>query len=56
MIDKEPVSADELIEQAKGLGYDGDAGVFRTSVASSFLRAHGHTVENNPDYQKEEKS
>ena len=55
MIDGEPVNADELIQKAKDLGYDGDAyGVLYTSGSASVLRKHGHTVKENPDYKKEE--
>jgi len=54
-IDGEPVSSDELIKRAKALGYDGDAyGVFYTSGSAKVLRDYGHTIENNPNYKKEE--
>ena len=55
MIDGEPVDADELIQRAKNLGYDGDAyGIFYISGSARVLREHGHTIGNNPDYKKEE--
>ncbi len=50
LIDNVPVDDEELIEKAKGHGYEGDQGVFYTSVAATVLRKSGHRVSVNPDY------
>lgn len=47
LIDNEPVDGDEIIEKAKKYGYEGDGGIFRTSIAAGILRKHGHIVSNN---------
>ena len=51
LCDNEPVSANDLIRLASD--YDDDfAGDWlkQTSVAAQILREHGHTIENNPDF------
>ncbi len=52
-IDGEPATASEIIERAKSEGYSDPDGIYRTSVAADCLRASGHTVDNNPDFNEE---
>lgn len=52
LIDGKPADMDDIIEQAKELGYTGDAyGVYYTSGAARVLREHGHTVEEAKNHE-----
>lgn len=47
LIDDMPASAEDIIDLAKKLGYEGMEGFYFTSQAAQVLRANGHTVEKN---------
>ena len=49
LIDGEPATAHELIQQAQDLDADfGSDGLLMTSEAAGILRRHDHTVEQRP--------
>ena len=52
LINGEPASADDLINEAKELSEDFRASFFRsTSQAAFILRDNGFTVSDNPDFK-----
>lgn len=48
-IDNVPADMKDIIDLAKQYGYDGDGGIYRTSVAAGVLRKHNHVVGNASD-------
>lgn len=49
LLDGQPATAREVINQAEVFGYAGTDGLFLTSEAAKICRQHGWRVEENPE-------